>query len=279
MAVDAKLVMQLRAETGAPVSDCKSALEEANGDFERAKEILREKGKAAAAKRQDRSTSEGVVALSVHHDHKSIGAAVLECETDFVANNEDFVNLANHIAEMALHTNPGSDPRSLKSGDHTVGEMIDDAIGKIRENIKLSKALQLKTEYSFATYVHHDKKQAAIVEIEGDPEVSHQIARDIAIQSVAMPAEFLTKEEIPQDYVDKQLEIETKRAIEEGKAPEVAKNVAQGRVNKEIFKQVVLMEQPYFRDQSKTVGQFVKEESKNVPVRVVSITRLKVGEE
>lgn len=280
MEINAKDVMRLRAETDAPVMESRAALQEAGGDFEKAKAILREKGKAAAAKRQDRATSEGVAALSTAENHQAVGGVVLECETDFVARNEDFIALAQRLAEVFLHNAPGADPLSVKTGEHTVGGLIEDAIGTIRENIKLTKAVHLKTDNKFATYVHHDRKKAVVIELAGDAANGHDVGREIAIQSVAFPPEFISKDQVPQAYIDKELEIETQRAINEGKAPDIAKNIAMGRINKEYMKRVVLLEQPFFRDNSKSVEQYMAEEAKSGggAIKIVGITRLAVGE-
>jgi len=280
MEINAKDVMRLRAETDAPVMECRAALSEAGGDFEKAKAILREKGKAAATKRQDRQTSEGVAAISSSQNHQAVGGVVLECETDFVARNEEFIALAQRLAEVFLHHDPGTDPLSLKTGDHTVGELIEDAVTKIRENIRLSKAVHQTTTNKFATYVHHDKKKAVVIEVVGDAANGHDIGREIAIQSVAFPPEFIEKDQVPKDFVEQQIEEQTKRAINEGKEPDIAKNIAIGRVNKEIMKQVVLLEQPFFRDNSKSVGQYLEEEAKagGGSIKIAGITRLAVGE-
>src|SRR5438128_1301573 len=123
-------VMRLREMTDAPMMECKAALTEADGDFEKAKEILREKGKSAVAKRADRTTSAGVVAFSTRHDHKVIGGVVLESETDFVARNEDFVAIAEEIAEIFMHHDPGNDPMAVKHGDKTVKDIVEQAVAK-----------------------------------------------------------------------------------------------------------------------------------------------------
>lgn len=273
-------VKRLREETDAPMMECKQALDEADGDFDRAKEILKEKGKAAAAKRVDRTTSEGVVAVATHHDHKILGGVVLECETDFVARNEDFVAIAQELAEVFLHNDPGSDPLAIKHGDKTVGEIIEGAVAKIRENIKLAKAVRIVTDNRLASYVHHDRKKAVVVELKGDASNAMEAARAIAIQAVAFPPEFLTKDQVPQDFIDKEIATQTQRALNEGKAENIAKGIAQGRVNKEIMKQVVLLEQPFYKDQNKSVAEFLKEEAKNGggSIDIVKVTRLAVGE-
>lgn len=278
---DAKDVMRLRSETGAPVMDCRSALDEAGGDFEKAKEILRVKGKAAASKRVDRATSAGVAALSISSDSKRLAGVVLECETDFVALNQQFVDLAQEIADAVRNAGPGADPLTATSEGESVQDMIEDAVGRIRENIRVAKAQYCETPGSFATYIHHDRKKAVAVELEGDATNARDVGRQIAIQAVAHPPEFLTKDEVPQEKLDKEMETETKRAIEEGKPADVAKNIATGRINKEYLKRVVLLEQPFYRDGSMSLSQYIDQESKSSggKVSIKAIYRFAVGEE
>lgn len=280
MEINAKDVMRLRAETDAPVMECRAALQEAGGDFERAKAILREKGKAAAAKRQDRSTSEGVVALAATPDGKRVGGVVLECETDFVARNEEFIALAQRLAEAFRDSDPGSEPEKASAGGQQVGTLIEEAVAKIRENIRLARAVHLSSTNSYATYVHHDRKKGVAVELEGDSALHGEAGRHIAIQAVAFPPEFIRREQVPQAFIDQEMETETKRALNEGKSPEVAKNIAQGRINKEIMKRVVLLEQPFYRDPNRSVSDYLSQEGKSnggAPT-VLGFTRLAVGE-
>jgi elongation factor Ts len=273
-------VKKLREETDAPMMECKQALDEADGTYDRAKEILREKGKAAAAKRQDRATSEGVVALATSADNKTVAGVVLECETDFVARNEDFIAVAQQLADGFLNTDPGTDPLAVKLGDKTVGEIVEATVAKIRENIRISKAVRVTTANVLSTYVHHDRKKAVIVELTGDASNAIETGRALAIQSVAFPPTFVSKDQVPQDFIDREIETETKRAINEGKDEKIAKNIAQGRVNKEFMKSNVLLEQPFYKDQNKSVGEFMREEAKNGggSLSVIAITRLAVGE-
>ena len=247
-------VKRLREDTDAPMMECKAALDEADGDFDRAKQLLREKGKAAAGKRAGRATSAGVVAMSVHHDHNIVGAVVLESETDFVARNEDFVTLAQELAEIFLHTEPGADPLAVKHGEKTVGEMIEGGVALFRENIKLAKALRITSDSQLCSYVHHDRTKGSIIELTGDASV-REVGRSVAIQVVAFPPEVVSKEQLSKEMLDREIETETQRAINEGKPEAIAKNIAQGRVNKEFVNKAVLLEQPFYVDPSKSVKQ------------------------
>lgn len=280
MAFTAADVKRLRDETDAPMMECKAALTEANGDFAKAKDILREKGKAAAAKRADRATKAGVVAIALSDDSKTAGAAVLECETDFVAKNPDFIEVAGKIAGALLDADPGDNPLAVKVGDETIGSLVEGAIAKIRENIKVTKAVRLTTTGVFAKYVHHDNTKGAIIELEGDASTIADVGHKLAIQAIAFPPAYVTKDQVPAEVIAHELEVETQRAINEGKKPEIAKNIAQGRINKEYYKAVVLMEQPFYADLGKSAGDYVAEQAKagNGTITVKGFTLLAVGE-
>ncbi len=259
MPVTAADVKRLRDETDAPMMECKNALEEANGDFEKAKQILREKGKAAAAKRAGRATSEGAVAFALSPDAKTVGGVVLECETDFVAKNPDFIALASELAEAARDsgiTDPADPYYSAKT---------DAAVAKIRENIRLAKAVRLQSDFPIATYVHHDRKTGVAVLSSGDAAGTEPV-RQIAIHAAWSKPEVLAKENLSQEALEAELETETRRAIKEGKPEEIAKKIAQGRVDKDFVKRVALLEQGFYTDQAKTVSQFLAENAKGTTI-------------
>lgn len=259
----AKDVMKLREETDAPMMECKAALAEANGDFEKAKKILREKGKAAAGKRAGRATSAGVVAFSASPDGKKVAGIVLESETDFVARNPQFQDAAQAAAELVLKSGA---PKGSPMDDAAIKDLAEGVVAKLRENIKVSRAILLTSERPIATYIHHDKTKGAAVCFEGED--SHaEAVRKVAIQAVASPPEVVSKDELSQEKIDTEIESETRRAINEGKPENIAKNIAQGRVNKEYVKKVVLLEQPFYIDQSKSVAQYLAEEAKGATVK------------
>lgn len=257
-------VKKLREDTDAPMMECKAALDEAEGDFDKAKNILREKGKAAAAKRTDRSTAAGVVALALNGDSTVVGGVVLESETDFVARNEDFIALAQQIAELV---------RDEKLDAAKEKELVEGAVAKIRENIKVSKSIRLTSASAISTYVHHDRTKGSIVISDGP---ASDAVRKVAIQIVAFPPEVLKKEDLSQEKLAAEIEIETHRAMNEGKDEKLARNIATGRVNKEFVKRAVLTEQPFYIDPAKTVGQFLAEEAKGT--NLLSFAYLAVGQ-
>jgi elongation factor Ts len=263
--IDAKLVKKLRDETDAPMMECKKALVDAKGDFEKAKQLLRESGAAAAAKRAGRSTSEGIALVVANADATKAAGVVVECETDFVARNEDFKSLVNSIATSVLNevdVEPGQ-VRTLDSGTmvggKTLAEHASDAVAKIRENIRIAKAVIARAGagQKIATYNHTNTgKAATYVVYSGD---GADAAAQVAVHTAWGKPAFLKKEEVPQDLIAKELEIETQRAINEGKPAEIASKIAQGRVNKEYFQKEVLLEQPFYTDQGTKTGDYAKQ--------------------
>lgn len=279
MAISASDVKRLREETDAPMMECKVALEEAGGDFEKAKAILREKGQSAAAKRSGRSTSEGVAKFVVSADGKTAVGVVLESETDFVSNNDGFRKLVDTLANGLLNAPADAvngDVNNVSIDGKTVAELVTEGVALFRENIQLTQAVKLETDGAIGVYNHHTGKQAAVVMVSGDAANAGEVATKGAIQAVAMGATYLTKAEVPQDIIAQEMELETQRAINDGKPAEMAAKIAEGRVNKEFFKSQVLLEQPFLEDESKSTAQFLKEMAQGT-AEVTGFKRLTVG--
>lgn len=235
--------------------DCKRALEEANGDFERAKEILREKGAAAGQKKSGRATKEGI-ARAVHNADKSKAAAiVVECETDFVSRNDDFKKMVDDLVQGMLEA--GRAGTDVQIGGKSVEDHLTEAVSKIRENIQLRVAEFVEGgDSKIAVYNHHDGKWASLVLYTGD---NHEAAEKVAVQVVAGKPAFLKKDDVPQDVVDKEYDFQKKRAIEEGKPENVAENIAKGRIDKEFYKEQVLLEQLIYLDNKTRVGDYLSQ--------------------
>lgn len=278
MSFTAADVKRLREETDAPMMECNAALKEANGDYDRAKEILREKGKAAAAKRSDRSTAAGLVALATKPG--KVAGVVVECETDFVSGNADFQASVQAMADSAL-ANLGAGATldqalAITVNGHSLKDEVEALVGKIRENIVLKKVLVLEgAQYGY--YLHHTKDKAAIVTFDGGNDGSEPVAKDLAMQVVSLTPAVLSKDNLSQEMLDKEMKIEIDRALQEGKPEEMAKKIAEGRVNKEFVKSVVLMEQPFFKDGSINVSQHVANNGGGM--KVLAFDRLFVGQE
>ena len=240
-------VKKLRDETGAPMGECQAALKESDGDYDRAKEILREKGKAAASKRADRETGAATIAFATEGDRTA--GVVLESETDFVSRNPEFFALAERAASLAL-------------AGQGFAELEEEATAKFREKSKVSKAVVF--EGQVVTYRHHDGTKGALVAYTGEGDA--EAVRKVAIQAVAFPPAVLKKEDLSQEMLAKELEIETKRAVDEGKPENIAKNIAQGRVNKEYVNKVVLLEQPFYLEPGKNTRTWLGENAKGAEV-------------
>ena len=268
MAITASMVAELRAKTDAPMMECKAALDESGGDMKRAEEILREKGKAAAAKRQGRSTAAGVVAFATTDDGKTVGGVVVESETDFVARNEDFIAIAQKIAEVVRDA----------GDDSIINELVEGAIAKIRENIQVTKKVRMTANSPILTYVHHDRTKGSAVVVEGADGADQEALRKIAVHVVSAPPEVINKEDLSKEKIDSEIAIETQRAINEGKDAKMAENIARGRVNKEFVKKAVLNEQVFYADPTKSVAQYMAETAKGAKITRVEYFAVGGGE-
>ncbi|MES1228311.1 MAG: translation elongation factor Ts [Armatimonadota bacterium] len=259
MTITAADVKKLRDETDAPMMDCKAALTEAGGDFERAKQILREKGKAQAAKKADRATQEGIARFYVSADGKTAAGVIVECETDFVSGNDTFKALVDTLGKGFLAR--GEAGATVVIDGASVDERITDAVNTIRENIQLRHAELYKTENAFGAYNHHTGKSAALVELSGTASNLKEVGDQLATQVIGMRAMYTNKEDIPADLIAAELQTQINRAIEEGKPANIAENIAKGRVEKEFYREAVLLEQDYFADTKKKVSGYVTEEA------------------
>lgn len=253
--ISASDVKRLREETGAPMMECKKALVEANGDYDKAKLILRESGAATAAKKAGRATTEGIARIVASEDGSKAAGVIVVCETDFVSGNSEFKDMVNSIANAFLKEGKASDDVDVNGS--TVKEVIQEAVGKIRENIQVAESFYIEGG-KYAIYNHHDNKWAALVDYDGDQAAAVQTA----IQVVAFKPEFLTVEQVPQAFIDSEIEIETTKAMKEGKPEEVARNIAKGRINKQFMQEKVLLEQLYFAEPKTKMKDYLAEHGK-----------------
>ncbi|MEM7160864.1 MAG: translation elongation factor Ts [Bacteroidota bacterium] len=264
MSITAADVNNLRKATGAGMMDCKNALVEANGDFDAAVDILRKKGQKVAAKRGDRDATEGLV-IAKTNDSGSEGAIiVLNCETDFVAKNDDFVNFANKIAEIALNEKP-ADLDELKSKQidgMPISEKIIEQTGVIGEKIDLSKFAAVAADTVYA-YNHPGNKIASVVGLNKGGQVD--AAKDVAMQIAAMDPIAVDKEGVAQDVIDREIEVGKDQAIQEGKPTEMAEKIAMGRLNK-FFKENTLLNQQYIKDNKKSIRDFLSDTEQDLTV-------------
>ena len=258
-------VVKLRKTTGAGMMDCKIALQEANGDFEKAIEIIRKKGKAIASKRADREACEGVVLARTTADMKRGAVLVLNCETDFVAKNEEFISFANSLLNLALEKQV-SELDALKAHDFhgkTVEDAVIEQVGRIGEKIDLSFFQQLSASQVTA-YIHPGNKLASLIGL-NKAVADKQVGKDVAMQVAAMNPVAVDKDQVPQHVIDKELEIGRDQALREGKPEAILDKIAQGKLNK-YFKDSTLLNQDFIKDNKKTVGQYLKEADKELTV-------------
>jgi elongation factor Ts len=260
----AKMVMELREQTGAGMMDAKKALTDADGDMEKARDILRAKGQASAAKRAGRAAAEGIVAVASDADGMSL--IELNSETDFVARNDDFKALAHEIAQVAAK-HPGDDAGALMNettpDGQTIRQKIDNAVGKIGENLVFRRKVRFDTaaDAVLASYVHTvTNKIGVLVELKGDPNNQEQVelARNIAMHVAASKPQFLNRESVPADVVEREKAVLAEKTRNEGKPEAAIPKIVEGRVNK-FYEDICLVDQPYVRDPSKKIGQLAAE--------------------
>lgn len=267
MAITAQDVNKLRQMTGAGMMDCKKALTEADGDFEKAVEFLRKKGQKVSASRADRETSEGVV-FAKTNDAGTEGALIaFTCETDFVAKNDEFMQLGNQIAELAFAEKPANTEalNAMKIGDLTVGDRIIELTGKIGEKLEV-KAFEVISGDAVVPYIHSNGKLGVLVALKntsgGDVE---EAGKDVAMQIAAMNPVAVDKDGVDAAIVEKEIEIGKDQARQEGKPEELVEKIAMGKLNK-FYKENTLLSQSFVKDNSKSIAQYLDSVSKGMTV-------------
>lgn len=285
--VSAELVKTLREMTGAGMLDCKKALEEAGGDLEKAKEILRIRGLAKADKKAGRETKEGIVYAYVSEDRKKGVLVELNCETDFVAKNEEFVELALKIAKHIANTPENAN--KIASGEEiytqayyeeqstTVGDLIKSAIAKIGENIQLRRFARFDAQGYVHAYVHGVGRVGVLLEYTSQEGINDKVLRvvqDVVMQVAAMKPEFVSVQSVDPETLEREKRILTEQARQEGKPENIIEKVVEGRLRK-FYQEKVLLEQPFIKDEKKTVGQYIKESAPGVDI--IRFVRFEVG--
>ncbi len=277
MAISAELVKHLRDKTGAGMADCKKALEEANGDEQKAIEFLRKRGAASAAKRSDRVAKEGVIVASVSEDKKRGVVAEVNSETDFVARNESFVQFAQDVADAALAANPNSHEEFLLAklaNGATISEEVGAQTGRLGEKLEARRFEMLSEPNGFVTsYIHPGSKLGVLVAIAGSTSAS-ALGRDIAMQVAAMNPIAVDRTQISTGDLEKELEIYRTQARNEGKKEEIIDRIAKGKLEK-YYQDFCLVEQSFIKDAAKTVNDLLKEAG---GLKVTGFIRMQLGE-
>ena len=261
MEITAAKVNELRQKTGAGMMDCKKALVEANGDFEKAIEILRKKGAAVASKRAEKSANEGMVLTKVADDRKSGVMVEVNCETDFVARSEDFISFANIVLQATDATKAKNLEELLKS-DSSVSEKMTEIMGKVGEKIEISRISTEVTNNGFVVdYIHPGSKLGVLVmfdSLDKNHDEFVSIAKDVAMQVAAMKPLCVYRDEVPKDIIDKEIDIYKELARKEGKPENIMDKISQGKLNK-FYQENCLSEQIYIKDNTKTINDLLKE--------------------
>lgn len=282
MSITAAQVNELRKKTGAGMMDCKKALTEANGDFEKAIEILRKKGASVAAKRAEKSTNEGMVATKVSEDGKSAAMVEVNCETDFVANSKDFIEFADTVLQN-VYENKLNDKSSLLN-NNSLKEKFDEVMGKVGEKIDISRVTFETAENGLLVdYVHLGSKLGVLVHFEkvnaGADELA-VIGKDIAMQVAAMRPLCVYREEVPKDIIEKETEIYKELARKEGKPENILDKIATGRLNK-FYQENCLYEQAFIKDNTKTISDLINDFNKKFEsqTKILHFKRFHLGDE
>ncbi len=274
--ITASQVKDLREKTGAGMMDCKKVLTETNGDEEKAIELLRERGLSKAAKKSGRIAAEGLAAAYVTDD-KKVGVVVeVNAETDFVAKNEEFKAFVADVAKQIAEKNPANveellAQESTVEAGKTVQEVLTNKIATIGENMTIRRFERFEAQNgTVATYIHGDGKIAVLVEMENADET---LSKDVCMQIAAAKPEYLDRESVPQDRVDKEMEILKAQAMNEGKPAEIAEKMVQGRIGK-FYGEICLVEQAFVKNPDEKVGKMVE----NKGSKIVRFARIEKGE-
>ncbi len=273
--ISATDVKNLREMTGAGMMDCKAALTEANGDVEKAIEILRLKGQKLSVKRADREAKEGVVLALVSNDNKRGVVVRLSSETDFVSKNEDFINLAKEFTQIALDKFPADLEQLLALPYHniTIGEKVNEQVGVIGEKIELADYQKIEAP-QVVSYIHMGNKAGVIVGLNKDNAEYRDAGRDVAMQVAAMKPVALDKDGVDASIVEKEIEIGKELARQEGKPEDMLEKIALGKLNK-FFKDNTLLAQAFVKDNSQSVEGYLK--SINKDLTVTGFRHIKLG--
>ncbi len=281
MEITAAQVKELRDRTGAGMMDCKKALAESGGDFDKAIDYLRKKGAATAEKRMDRAANEGIILTAVEEGKGYM--VEVNCETDFVARSEDFIAFSHAVlaAVRAHHPKNVEALLALPAGGATVAGLLNDIVGKIGEKIQIKRYTTFHTKGVLADYVHPGSKLGVLVELESakSDKALAGLARDLAMQIAAMNPVSVSRDDVPAEIVARETDIYRQQAKEQGKPDAMLDKIAQGKLNK-YYQEFTLLEQSYIRDASKTVKEHVDEVGKSIgaPITVVRFERYHIGE-
>ncbi len=283
--ISAQLVKELREMTGAKMMDCKKALVQTEGDIEKAIEFLREKGLADAAKKSGRVAAEGIVKTYISEDKKKGSVVEFNCETDFVAANDEFIAFAERLAEMAVETGVETVEALLNEkfdAETTVSDALKALIAKLGENMTVRRFTTFAIENGLVkSYIHGGGRIGVLVEVACDTasDVLDEVAKEVCMQIAAANPLFLSEDQVDSASIEKEKEIYRVQALNEGKPENIVEKMVEGRIKK-YYKEVCLLDQLWVKDNDKTIAKFLAEKSKEVgsPITVTRFVRYERGE-
>ena len=267
VSISAKDVNELRQKTGSGMMDCKKALVEAEGDFQKAIDILRKKGQKVSEARSNRETSEGIVLFKLNSDESKASILSFTCETDFVAKNDEFNSLAQNILDIAFDNNLESIESVLVSeiDGSSIEQLIIEMVGKIGEKIKISDFKVMDGE-KIVPYIHAGSKLGVLVSLNNTGNTDYVTAgKDIAMQIAAMNPIALDKDQVDQSVIEKEIEIGKEQAIKEGKPEQIIEKIAQGKLQK-FFKENTLLSQSFVKDNNLSIKDYLETFSKELSI-------------
>lgn len=265
-------INKLRQQTGAGMMDCRKALMESNGDFEAAIDYLRKKGQKVAALRGDREAKEGVIIAQTTDDKKTGYVINLSCETDFVSKNDEFVAFAKSIMDSAIENQVNSvdELKSLKQGDETIADKLNEQVAKIGEKIGITRFEKLEAPF-VASYIHGSYRMGVLV---GLTKENEEIGKDVAMQIAAMNPIAIDESSISPEVLERERKIAIEQVKAEGKPAEMAEKIAAGKINK-FFKENTLMAQPFVKDGNQSVGNYIK--AADADLKLTGFVRVALG--
>ena len=285
MAVTAAMVKELREMTGAGMMDCKKALVEADGDMEKAVEVLREKGLSKAAKKAGRIAAQGLVGIAFNADSSQAAIIEVNSETDFVAKNEEFIEFVDKLAKLALE-NDAADMDAFMAlpyeGEGTVQDALNSKISKIGENMNIRRFQKIAEPGTVNVgYVHGGGKICVIVTMKTDASAEEVsvMGKDVAMQVASMNPQYVSEDDVDPEFIESEKKILVQQALNEGKPADIVEKMVIGRLKKEL-KKTCLLDQKFVKDNDLTVAQYVKNCAKEISkdVAVVGMVRYEVGE-
>ncbi|HBX66116.1 MAG: elongation factor Ts [Balneola sp.] len=275
MSISASDVKKLRDMTGAGMMDCKKALSEADGDFDRAVEILRKKGQKVSEKRSDREANQGLILSRINDEKTKATLLEINCETDFVARNEEFQEDAESFLNAAFDNDIDNvdDLLKIELDGLTIEKHLEEMVGKIGEKIEINNVVLVTTEGTLISYIHPGNQLGVLAEFDGDL-TDAEIGKDVAMQVAAMKPLSVTRDGVDSTLVEKELEIAKDQLLNEGKPEHIAEQAAKGKLRR-FYEERVLLEQKFVKDNGVSVKEYL--EQNNAPL-VKSFHRLQLGE-